>query len=72
MNTPIENLELKALEQRKRLHQRATELRSKVEAGREKLRISKHARQHFLPASIIVAAAGLGLGYSLGGLVVSK
>jgi hypothetical protein len=65
-------LELKALEQRNRLHRRAEELRAKIEEGREKLRFSKHARQHFVAASLIASIAGLGIGYGLGGLVVSK
>jgi hypothetical protein len=71
-HTPIENLELKALEQRNRLHHGANELRAKIKEGRDKLRFSKHARQHFVAASIIASIAGLGVGYGLGGLVASK
>jgi len=70
MSTPsIENLELRALEQRNRLHKSADELRSKVEAGREHLRVSKKAREHFfLDASVLVSVIGFGLGYGFGGI----
>ena len=69
MSTPsIENLELRAVEQRNRLHKSADELRGKVEAGREHLRLSKKAREHFLGASVLVSVIGVGLGYSFGGM----
>jgi hypothetical protein len=68
MSTPsMENLELRALEQRNRLHKSADALRSKVAAGREHLRVSK-AREHFLGASVLVSVIGLGLGYRFAGM----
>jgi hypothetical protein len=69
MSTPsIENLELRALEQRNRLHKSADQLRAKVQAGRERLRVSKKAREHFLCVSVLVSVLGLGLGYGFGGM----
>ena len=65
---PIENLELEALEQRNRLHKSADELRAKVEAVRENLRLSKKAREHFVSAAVSVSVIGLGLGYGFAGL----
>jgi hypothetical protein len=69
MSTPsIENLELRALEQRNRLHKSAGQLRAKVQAGRERLRVSKKAREHFLGASVLLSVLGFGLGYGFGGM----
>jgi ribosomal protein L3 len=66
--SPIENLELRALAQRNRLHERADELRGKVEAVREKLSVSKQAREHILSASALVSVIGLALGYGAAGM----
>ena len=68
MTISVENLELEALEQRNRLHKSADELRAKVETAREKLKVSKQARAHFLSASLLVSVIGLGLGYGLAGM----
>ncbi len=73
MNTqPVENLESRALEQRNRLHTTAMELRSEVEAKinatREKLDISRNARQHMLGASVVLGLVGLLCGYSFAGM----
>ncbi|MBV8893160.1 MAG: hypothetical protein JO266_14525 [Acidobacteria bacterium] len=69
---PIENLELQALQQRNRLHKNADELRAKIEATREKLRIKKQAREHFAAASVLVSLIGLGLGYGVAGLFTRR
>jgi len=66
--SPVENLELEAMEQRNRLHDLADQLRVKLEATREKLSISKQAHKHFVAASLLVAVIGLGLGYGLAGM----
>jgi hypothetical protein len=65
---PVESLELRALEQRNRLHKTATELRTKVSDVREKLDISKNAREHLIGASVIVSLLGFFSGYGLAGL----
>jgi hypothetical protein len=64
----VENLELLALEQRNRLHKTAAELRTKVAATREKLDMSKNAREHLLGASVILALLGFSSGYGLAGI----
>ena len=68
---PIENLELQALEQRNQLHKRASELRSKLSATREKLRLDKNAREHFVKASTIATLIGFISGYSVASLFTS-
>ena len=65
---PIESLERRALEERHLLHDRATELKNKVQDVRENLDIKRNARQYFGPAAGIVAAAGLLFGYTFAGL----
>jgi hypothetical protein len=73
MNTqPVENLEARALEQRNQLHRTAMELKSEVEAKiaatREKLDVSRNAREHMLGASVVLGLVGLLSGYSLAGM----
>ena len=69
MNTvPVETLELRALEQRIQLHNSAVELKAKMAAARQKLDMSKNAREHFMRASIIAAALGLLSGYGFAGM----
>jgi len=69
MNTlPIESLELRALEQRNRLHQTTTELKTKVAAAREKFAISKNVREHLVGASIVLSLVGFLSGYGLAGI----
>jgi len=65
---PIENLELRALEQRNRLHKTADELKTKVAAAREKLNRSKNAREHFVVATVILSLLGFFSGYGLAGM----
>ena len=64
----IQNLELQAIRQRNKLHHSADELRAKIEAAREKLRLSKQAREHFVGASAVVSLIGLALGYGVAGM----
>ncbi len=73
MNThSVENLELRALEQRHQLHRTAMELKSEVEAKiaatREKLDISRNAREHMVGASVVLGLVGLLFGYSFAGM----
>ena len=65
---PVETLELRALEQRNRLHKTATQLRTKVSEAREKLDLSKNAREHLIGASVVVSLLGFFSGYGLAGL----
>ncbi len=63
-SVPTDILELRAEEQRRRLHNSVAELRTQV---REKLDIKKNARQYVWPASGAVALTGLVIGYAFGG-----
>jgi len=69
MNTqPVENLELRAIEQRSELHQTTTELKEKLATARQRLDVSANLRQHFVPASVIVSCIALIAGYGAGGM----
>ena len=63
----VENLDLQALQDRNRLHQSVTELKSQVTQVRDKLDPATNARQHFLTFSIVAALIGLLSGYRFGG-----
>jgi hypothetical protein len=62
---PTEMLELRAAEERRRLHNSVTELRSQV---REKLDPKKAARRYLLPATAAVTLVGLVMGYGVAGI----
>lgn len=64
---PSYNLELKAAEERRRLHGTLAELRSRVH---EELDVNKRVREHLGAACTIAALLSLGLGYSAAGIFV--
>jgi hypothetical protein len=66
---PSYDLELKAAEERRRLHGTLAELRSRVH---EELDVKKRVREHLGLACGIAALLSLGLGYSAAGLFVSN
>ena len=65
---PLENLELQALEQRKQLHERAAEVKTKIAATRDKLDSTKNAREHFAGLAIVTGVVSLACGYAAGSL----
>ena len=65
---PLENLELQALQQRNHLHQRATELKDKINETREKLDPRRNAREHFSGLAMAAGVIGLIAGYAIAGL----
>ena len=67
---PVDRLELRALEQRDQLHERATELKSKISATRERLDVNRNLREHFGVAAGIVAGVAFVAGYALAGTIV--
>ena len=71
-NTQIVDLYRRALEERHHLHDRATELKSKIVATRESLSVESQTREHFGPAALIVAALGLLSGYVCGGAFTTR
>jgi hypothetical protein len=68
----VDNLELRAYEQRNHLHDTAAELKTKLRAAREKLDLANQARQRFVPVLLGVAAAGLLAGYGVTGMFTER
>lgn len=64
---PTDILEQRAAEQRRELHNAATELR---DALREKMDVRRQAREHVWPASGVAALVALGLGYAITSIFV--
>jgi membrane-bound lytic murein transglycosylase B len=64
-NEPTYTLELRAADQRRRLHSSVNELRFKVQ---QRLDVKRIAREYLVPASGVGAAIGLLLGYGLTGM----
>jgi hypothetical protein len=69
---PVDDLALKAIEQRHQLHDRADELKGKIQVTREKLDIKRNARERFGSAAIVVAAVGLLSGFATGGMFTRR
>jgi hypothetical protein len=66
---PSYDLELKAADERRRLHDSIEELRCQV---RDKLDVSKHAREHLGLACSLAAVVSLTTGYAFGGMFVHR
>ena len=64
---PIDNLERRALEQRRDLHESAEELRTKIRIVKEKLDMKNNAREHFSGAALAMIVIGLLSGYGIAG-----
>jgi hypothetical protein len=64
---PSYDLELKAAEERRRLHGTLAELRSRVH---EELDVKKRVREHLGAAGAVAALLSLGIGYSFAGVFV--
>ena len=62
---PTYELELRAAEQRTRLHSSVEELRQRM---REKLDVKRNLRQHIGLAAGAVSVVGLALGYGVAGI----
>ena len=62
---PTDVLELRASEQRRRIHNSVSELRTQM---RDKLDLKKNAREYVWPASGVVGLVGLVLGYGVAGI----
>jgi hypothetical protein len=65
-NLPVEVLEELAADQRRRLHDTVTDLRSTLQ---ENLDVRRQAREYLLPASGTAVLLGLVLGYGLAGIL---
>jgi hypothetical protein len=62
---PLEDLQLRAVDERKRLQSSVIELRSRI---RENIDVRKNVREHVKLASGIAATVGLLSGYAIAGL----
>ena len=66
---PTDMLELRAAEQRRRLHNSVAELREQV---REKMDVKKNMRDYLAPATGLATLAGLVLGWGFAGMFTRK
>lgn len=64
-SVPTDILEVRAAEQRRRIHNSVSELRTQM---REKLDVKKNAREYVWPASGVVGLIGLVVGYGFAGM----
>ncbi|HLZ43739.1 MAG TPA: hypothetical protein VKQ11_22425 [Candidatus Sulfotelmatobacter sp.] len=69
---PVENLELRAIEQRNQLHQSTAELKDKIATARQKLDPSTNLRERFSTIAIAVSGLALLAGYAAGALVLRR
>jgi len=69
MTLPAHELELRAADQRRRLHASVHELKDHV---RESLDVKKQAREHVLLASGVAAAMAAAVGYGVAGMFTSR
>ncbi len=69
MTLPTHELELRAADQRRRLHASVHELKDHV---RESLDVKKQAREHVLLASGVAAALAAAVGYGMAGMFTSR
>ena len=56
---PVENLELRAMEQRRQIHETAEELKGKIHEAREKLDVRRKLSEHRLAVALVLGAASL-------------
>jgi hypothetical protein len=66
---PPDILEVRAAEERRRIHQRVLELREQVE---EKLDVRRQAAAYVWPASGVAAMVALVVGWGLGGIFAPR
>jgi hypothetical protein len=66
---PSYDLELKAADERRRLHDSIEELRCQV---RDKLDVTRNAREHLGLACSLAAVVSLAAGYAFGGIFVHR
>jgi hypothetical protein len=59
---PVENLELRAVEQRQQLHATAEELKGKISEAKEKLDVTRNLRGHLFAVAVAIGAASLLIG----------
>lgn len=55
----VNNLEQRAAEQRRQIHESADELRGKIAEAKEKLDVRKNLREHLFAVCVAIGAAAL-------------
>jgi uncharacterized protein YeeX (DUF496 family) len=69
---PVQDLQLRALEQRNQLHRTVEELKSKVSETRERFDIQRNLREHFAAAAAIAAGVTFLVGYGVGNMFTQR
>ena len=69
---PVDDLALRAIEQRHQLHERAEEIKEKIQVTREKLDIKRNARERLTGAAIVATGVGLLSGFAAGGMFTRR
>ena len=69
---PVENLELRAVEQRNRLHDATSELKGKIAETRQRLDPRRNVREHFIAVAAGVTAVALLAGYAVAGMFTRR
>ena len=69
---PIDGLELRAVEQRNRLHADTEDLKQKISEAREKVSLARNVREHIGRTAILFAALAFLSGYRLAGMFTRR
>ncbi len=69
---PMEQLEIRAMQQRNELHDRANELKTKISETRERFDINRNVRRHFGAAAGIAAGVAFVAGYGIAGSFLNR
>jgi MFS-type transporter involved in bile tolerance (Atg22 family) len=69
---PVEDLQLRALEQRNQLHHTVAELKSKVSETRERFDVRRNLHAHFGAFAGIAAALSFLTGYGVGTMFTQR
>ena len=67
-----ERLEIRALQQRERIHRTALELISKVDDAKQRLTLSYNVRAHFAVTSLIAVSLSFLCGYAVAGMFTER
>jgi hypothetical protein len=59
---PVENLQLRAVEQRRQIHETAEELKGKISEAKEKLDVTRNLRDHLFAVAMTLGATALLIG----------
>lgn len=59
---PVDNLQHRAEEQRRQIHESAEELKSKIYEAKDKLDVRKNVNEHLFAVALAIGVAGLLIG----------